>query len=416
MPMEKLLYRKDTFLYDEKEQKQKVNPLKIKHITHVFSGSPAEKLGIQPGDCLIKVNNRPASDVDIDDLPLSESVIHYQMYRRSEEKDIRIKAPNLPLGVKIENTCETMLKRAKNQELEYEELYQLWERKEWKSLLKVCLREQGFDSFIFGRLHKLFKEKELSPVLLMHGIALYEMGEVSEAIELIEDYYENAMNSWTTEWHALTFYYLGLYELANSNRDNAFRLLHASAHYCRCYHLSLRLNDLGIKTESKTPWTDHPFPINFELQTFDKSLTVNLSETLDKMDDEKLLYVFVMPSYRANGPYGMHLEVYNKILKSFPERTSQLYVITDTPTPSERMEWVMKKEERLVAEGMDLIILNDEHSIVSEQLKQSTTPNFYIINKKGDVINSGMDFEISDYWGNIEKAFGSDLVKADTTK
>ncbi|MCO7223028.1 hypothetical protein [Pleionea sp. CnH1-48] len=409
--MKHVYYKEHKFSCKTKEEKININLRAVKYVTKVYSGSPAEAFGLQPGDFLGTVNGVAAIDVDLSSIYDAKTNNHYFVHRASESRSFYIEGCHLPLGIEAENTTKNIVKSFEEGEFDDSELYQLWERKDWKSLLKASVHASNQENWFSRIFAKLLKLEVPGIAILTHGIALYELGEKSKGLELIENYRDEHIDGWTTNWHALTFYYLGLAERENGNMEEAHKLLYTSEYYCRCDVLHAMLLTFGIEESDKEPWTGEFFPIDFHLDNFEGTKEYQLSKIIDGLEPNKLLYLCVMPSYRGNGPYNDRVATYEKLIDNFSDLTSPLYVISDKKEASETMPgWYIENEKKLLAEGKPLIQLYDEDRQVADVLDQSTSPNIYILNKQGKIIDSGLGFYYQNIWTLLEKEIGSVLT------
>ena len=405
--MKQLLYKGHQFRWETKSETLDLDPFKIKHITEVFQGSPAAKMGIEPGDFLGIVNDQAAVDVDFDAVYGTSQEVYYFVHRPADSLSFHIHTSNLPLGIVAEFTSESILRRSDNYDAEEQELYQLWERGEWTTLLKASAYFCQLDDFFVRLITKILRRKYEGPAILTHGIALYELGKKEKGLKQIQLYFDSYMQGWTTNWHALTYYYLGREELDKGNKVRAEELLYGSSHYCDCHVLEDRLNKLGIDVATKFPWGGKRFPMDFKLQDLEEQGHYQLSNLLAQLNDDALLYLCVMPSYRANGPYNDRVAVYEKIYDKFPESTSPFYVITDVKNlENSNDNWRIENEQRLIKAGKPIVLLFDEESRVAEVLEQTTSPNIYILNKEGVIINVGFDFKLDIIWTLLHREFG----------
>lgn len=428
--MQKLSFLDNHFQCEIRTATLDLDPVKVMQISQVYSGSPAEKFGIRAGDLLTDVNQEAPFNVDIPSFYGDESDMEYIVYRPEESKAFLIKGSSLPLGMKLESTTEAIVKNFAEYDIhDYKELYLLWQRSEWSVLLRASRSFLFLDDFksqiiqkvsnwqfvkkfahlpIFKKL--IDKSKFEGPEILTYGIALFETGNWQEGVELIELYLREHIGYWTTEWHALTYYYLGLHYLAQGDRAAALELFEASEVYCRCPVLQKRLAEQGVHCSIVPEWNDIHFPVDFSLPDFAEKQTYKLSELMNELKEQQLLYLCVMPSYRCNGPYNRFLYQFNSLLSCFPENTSALYVITDK-RDEENLDTWLKNERVMLANGKPIVLLYDEDRGLADVLEQSTSPNIYALNKEGLILNSGIEFTMEQTWSLLQMAYGDVLTE-----
>lgn len=389
----------------------KLNPLEFSYITRVINGSPAKKLGVKPGDALLKLNGKPAAKANLGSLYLESESIEYVIFREKESKGMHIKAANLPLGIEVEHTSEKIIKMFDNVDGETEQLIQLWQRGDWGGLL-VSSKDMTLDNMpILKWTFKILRRSYEGPAILTKGIALYEQEKFDEAKVIIEKYYNEYINLGTIKFHALCFYYMGLIEQQQGNAEQAQNLWSHSEYYCHCPVLQKRLHELGVSPTNKSPWQLKKFPVNFDLMHFDESKRFRLDQMLEQLDEKQLLFIAGLPGYRTNNPLDNYMLEYEKLMALFPDYCGSFLVITEIKDSSDIPDDWFEIENRLIDKGLPIEFLFDEGRKVVDVLDQNGSPNIYVLNKQGLVINKpGDDFKVDDIWACLAYEFGDVFV------
>ena len=413
--MKQLAFNQLTFTCKEELESLSLNPLKVMHITLVFPNSPAEKFGLLPGDFLGKVNGKDSVDLDFDQLYENEDQIRYEIHRPSECLTLTIEGSPSPVGILCEHTSGAIVSRCDAHDALPIELYHLWERSEWNNLLQASVnflfKSDAAERFLRRFIHRsLMKELDETPAVLMQGVALFELGEKEKGMHMISQFEQERMYGWTTNWYALTYYYLGFDALQRGNHLEAFNLLTTSELYCNCQVLQARLQALNIEPSEKiADWEGSHFPLNFELDVLEQISKVNFNSLLACLGQSELLILCLMPGYRVNGPYSEVLTLYKQLVRHVPEFISPLYVITDTTEFAADKDWVLESEKQAVNDGYKINLLFDKNGTVAEALGQTTAPYLYLINKDGIILNADSEFQFDDIWYLLKQEFGREF-------
>lgn len=390
------------------------NPLEFMYVTCVNHGSVAKNLGIKPGDMLLEINAVCAATADLKGLYLKNENIDYLFFRQSESKGIVIKGPSIPLGIELEQTSDRIIQLAEEFEEEDQQLQQLWQRRDWQGLLLASEFAAFKHSWLSRMVLFLGRKKYDGPGVLMEGIARYELGEKEKAMNIISYYLDNYIHSNTTEFHALCFYYVGLGAIEKEDKEQAYHYWYNSDKYCRCNILQQRLQQLGVEGPLKDSWQYRQFPVDFQLSNLDQTEHYQLSEMLAQLKPQQFLFVAGLPWYRTNTPLDRYMLEYEKLFKRLGEHCGPFVVLTDDKDASAHAKAEFEVEERLIAEGLPIRFLYDEDSIVTEQLKQSSSPFIYVLNKQGVVLNKAeITFNAHEVWGWLAYEFGDVFVDCD---
>jgi hypothetical protein len=390
-----------SFNAEVKKEKLNINHKQVKYITQIIPGSPAEALGIMPGDLLGTINGRPALDIDLLELNLKKESIYYFIYNEERHESKYIEAGYYPLGIETEDSTQLIFSRVFSGEQSLSDLALLWERQEWKWLLQACLSYQMLESF-FSRFIRWSRKLDFNgPVILMHGVVLYELGKKQKGYALIKRYHDEMMRRWTIDWHAITYYYMGLNARATGNEEEALDCFYKSEEFCSNARLQELLGVQGIKEQPKNRWGMQRFPVMFELKDTHSEQVVCFRDVLENMDHTQMVIVCVMPSYRSNSPYNEKMKVFENLHTLFDSIIAGMLVITDTLEADDWNLERMENEQSLLEQGKPVYVLEDIEREVIDVFDQNSTPNFYVVNKSGIIIDS-MDFELEQIWSYID--------------
>jgi hypothetical protein len=372
----------------------------------VASGSPADELGLSKGDLLISVNGASANEVDVLATLVKTNHMTYEFYQPDNQSLLRVECNNMPLGFEVEGQSEGMVQLFEKRGMyDWSDLMKLWERGEWVLLARASQAVHQVSGF--NRLIRLFKPyHQASGEVLMMGAAMYEQGQIAEGIKWINLFIEELIAGFTTDYHAVAFYYKALCA-RDANNQNEFHHWLEQANRSNAGRSS-RVNDLvgtvdQIKLSDEQPWLGADFPSRFVLPRLDQEGLLSLQNLLDGMQDDQLLPLCVMPSYRGNGPYNDSMLCYRATIKHLSDRFLPMVVITDQLEKRPDRMWWYEHETLAKQQHMDIHLVFDETSSVARKLQMQRTPIFYVLNKQGVIIHQGALAEPSEYWGCLNQ-------------
>ncbi|MFC3192816.1 PDZ domain-containing protein [Marinicella sediminis] len=377
------------------------DPQKHQMLVKVAPGSPADELGLSSGDLLISVNGAPANEVDVLGTLVQTNVMTYEFYQPQSQSMLCVEANNMPLGFVVEGQSEGITQLYEQRGMyDWSDLMKLWERGEWTLLARAS--QAVHQTGLLNRLIRLFKPShQASGAVLLMGAAMYEQGQPAEGMNWIELFIDELFAGFTTDYHAVAFYYKARWAKESGDSDEFIHWLERANHSNA--GRSARVNELirtveQIELSHEHPWLGMDFPSRFVLPLLEQEGLLSLQNMLDGMQDDQLLPVCVMPSYRGNGPYNDSMLCYRATIKHLAEQFLPMVVITDQPHKRPDRMWWYEHETKARQQHIELHLVYDETASVARQLDMQRTPIFYVLNKQSTIIHQGALDEPYDYW------------------
>ena len=191
------------------------------YIEKIAPGSPAENLGLKPGDTLLNINGHAALTADIADILFANDKADYTFYLPQTSEYLQAKTAVLPLGIRTAPSSDGIVEKYLKQGFcGTEGWYTLWERKEHEKLriaAQACLKPSLIGK-MFG------KKADFPPADLMVGIADIEAGNLEAGFAKLDEFAPQ-MYDWTTDFHGLVHYYRGLNALRENDTERAKELV-----------------------------------------------------------------------------------------------------------------------------------------------------------------------------------------------
>lgn len=371
-------------------------------ISLVAEGSPAQKLGLKAHDRLISIDGQPFTEQEDLDLTFRDSTVTYEFYIRASSTILSIEIDPVPIGIVAAPSSHNLLESLRTDNFPgWEAFHILWKRRDWNILLEASEKAYS-NNGISKIIRKAFKNFGKNPGMLYVGIALYEMDREEEGINIIIDFMNSIMNTCDTHEQALAYFYLShwygligheeasIEYLKEADRDNA-------NYFERISH-EVYLKEIPPYVE-RYKWKGATFPIMYDLSVLqDEHEDISLEHALRRLNDNQLLPVCVMPSYRDNGPYNTAMSCYLSMYHYIADHVAPMHIILDELVTKPGNEWRLTGENSCKKHGVPFHLLHDPYRSVSRALALEFSPVFYFLDKSGTIVYDGNLKTGADYW------------------
>ncbi len=365
-------------------------------IDKVALGSPADELGLKEGDLILKINDKPADEVDVLRLAIDGLPINYHLYQASSETLIWADTLGLLLGCRYSKSTDALVRDIKAYADDYIfACMTLWQRADYDRLREAC-QPNG----VVGKILRLVYKNPVYDLML--AVCDIEQGLRENQSSKVLNVFEREHNSdYTSDINGLVYYYRAKeatkqQDLAQAE-DYAEYIGRFSPSYARLVEFVKSINADYLADES--PNLDKQFNANNDLVHLDaERTTFTLSEILEKLPENTLLPICLMSSYRANGPYHDCIECYHAMQPYVKHKLSPLLVITDQIEASEHQQYWLRSENAAKKAEVPLNIVYDEQTRFAWDVELNTAPKFIVINKERQIVSDEMLSDEFSYW------------------
>jgi hypothetical protein len=390
-------------------------------VSKVAPVSIAGHLGLRPDDLLETVDGNPAALVDFDLLRPPRESATYRFFLPSRRESLVVKTTCCPLGANLRADSPTLSRLFREGRTGMEALSQLWEAREWQLLRDAVApwaveKKVGIVGWFLGARSE---KPEHSPMTLMDGAALYELGDYEQGMDRIHDFH-TVERKWTTDFHAIARYYqarellredgpeIRYYKAESLDRAAArqqgIELLREARSYCAFDTITRELEkETG---EAASPAGEEPaelgrFPLNYDFPRIEAGGRESLLEHKYNMQPEQLLIVCVLGRYRANGPYDSFMRRYHRLAQTMTPWISGLHVITEKSDRDfdDRPHWFVH-EDIARAASVPFSILWDANCDVAPAVDATGYPFIMVLSKSAQVLCDG-DFDDVQLWNML---------------
>lgn len=348
---------------------------------------------VEVGDLVQSINKMTPARLNAASKEIPEEYV-YRMHSVKRKESYKITSP-VPIGVKLSPSTESLLKSLQGEDFEFDQLVTLWERDDVEALRKgVAAVEPGFVLKVLLKI--LRKDFSRTPVNLFKGIVAFHAGKKAIAKNLIDDFSDNAMQGWTTDYHAITYYYYSLLSSSDSERLNYLNQANRS-NQGNSRRLNQALIEAGIDTHEAASLINSNFPLEVSLEHLENPGETSILGDFVTHGDQDLTAFCVMPGYRANGPYHELMWCYAKMHSYFKNHLNPLVVLVDDVTYDSTENW-KKCEKALKQRNIPFSLLKDYSHQISNHFRQQFSPVVYVVNRNGEVVMHQGLSEPIDYW------------------
>jgi hypothetical protein len=388
------------------------NPLECLEVDDVAPTSIAAKAGVKVGDLLVRIEDMPATRVDLDSMLATDDHYDYTFYSPSSASSLRLRASGAPIGMNLTPSTETIKEQFRTEPGDWGDLLTLWYRGAWDALERAAA--PFVPRGVLGGLRGLFGKapKRNTPALVMLGATLCETGRQKEGVKLIREYQDNYVRDWTMDFAGLASYYLGREAWELGDQDTALQLFEEACADNYCDRIADGIEELTGErpvAADESSLEGQEFPLDYDLPDDRGKRRISLASSLSAMNDRQLLVVCLLGDYRTNGPYFGLMRSYHRWAVHFPAHFAPMHVITENAklgsSHSEAIEHWLGAEKAARQAGIPLFVLDDADGLVGGAIDPPGSPHALIVDRHGKVLFGGI-FDEVDMWNCFAKVLG----------
>ena len=371
-------------------------------IEEIAAGSPAHVLGLKIGDTLLNFNSAAALTTDICETLLASKTANYSFYQPRNGTLLHVKTASLPLGIRTApNSAGIVQKYQRENFYGSEGWFTLWEREDYPRLKLAA--QAVMKQSIVGKLFR--RDNNFPPADLMLGICEIETGDVDAGFSIL-DTFSQSMYDWTTDYHAVVYFYRGL----RAQRGGDMSKMQEQLTFALDSNLdSKRINDVakaaGVETVQRGSMVGRNLSLDYQLTHLKGGQgATDIKALLDAMPKEQVLPLCLMPYYRSNGPYDAALLAYINAYPSMKDNMHKLVVMTDQKERrKDRSHW-FHHEDMMGRLKIPLLVLLEETASFGSDLNLQFAPSFVALDKSGQVVWNGDICDDYAYWDMLAQA------------
>jgi hypothetical protein len=341
-------------------------------IARVARNSPAGILGLVPGDHVLTLNSTAVGSApewsELLFRSLDSKVVRMEFFRSQTGEVAEVEIPPVPPGFVLEETLRCLRHaymenpQSVSQAIAY--MKKLYVEGDFATCRRVATE---FDTQV----------DKGTPACLFIGASM--IGEavqskkrelLSEGIRIVQQYQQDFMDAWTTDYSAVSFYSAGQYMEASGRRNEAQdayqRSIELDYDFVKpCEALSrLTGRPTGSFQPSKaSPWVGQRLPADYHLswaQVNGMNTTgrrQDLRECLTRMGPKGYVGMILLGPYRDCGPGDAETKKLANLAKNFPTALPVVHLLTSSMETG-RPEW-QAGERWLLRSGLNFHVLYD---------------------------------------------------------
>ncbi len=379
--------------------KPKTDLSSAQFIYKVAEGSPAQKLGLMPGDCLLAFNGRPISTSLTDALLVAQQDVRYLFYQSRQNAFLEVETDSMPLGLYLLPNSSAIIETYNTHGYYGNEgFFALWEREDYVSLreaISVAAQKPKALSFM----QRLFRSSQVLPALeVLHTICDFEMGGDKEGIRGFPS--KINISDFSPDMQALLYFYGA--RQAQSDHDIALYQEYICAAY-KLYPMSERIKRgaiaAGLDVFSQENMLSRVMPDHYEFEyLIGGSGSTDMPTILAAMPMSKVLPICFMPMCRGSDAYNEALKVYHSMYAYHKDSLHQMLVVTNTNKQRKDPSSWYEQEKTLIASGYPITVLLEPTGNFIKDLSLRNVPTLWVIDKSGRIVwDKGLANDY-DYW------------------
>jgi len=390
-------------------------------IYKIAPGSPAETLGLSPGDALLSVNGVVATGLDIDEILLKTNIIIYRIYSPAHRNIVDIRMSCIPLGVRFLASAPGILSYARKHGYDGSSgLYALWEQEDYDNILMLSRIVASKPSA--GLVSTLLGRAKAEPIAsFMQAICDYERNDKDTAPDTLRKFMELYANDYAGDVQALGYYYLA--RLARDDADllyyqeymrHAYELNPASERICRGARMA------KVNIDESHPMLGRMMPAHYKFKLVGskngRKSELDLPSLISHLRDGQVIPLCFMADCRANLAYNRALKTYRTMHTCIGNSLAPMVVITNKAKHKSDLSLWYTQEHLALKNGLPITVLSDKSGGFISDLDLKGAPVFWAINKSGRVIWTDGLSDSYDYWSLLHAINGTGALSVDTAK
>ena len=396
-----------TLICRDARSKQKTDLSSAQFIYKVAEGSPAQKLGLMPGDCLLAFNGQSILTSLTDALLAAQNGskygARYMFYQSQKNAFLEVETDCMPLGLYLLPNSNVIIETYHTQGYYGNEgFFALWEREDYASLreaVSVAAKKTSAKSFMpLSFMQRLVRASQtLPPLEVMRTICDFEMDNDQDQLRDLLN--KINVNDFSPDMQAILYFYAA--RQAQEDQDIAlYQELIFAAH--KFYPMSERIKrgtltaGLDVYEESML---SRVMPLHYEFEYLSGgSGAIDLPAILAAMPMKKIMPICFMPMCRGSDAYNKALKVFHSIYPYHKDSLHQMLVITNTQKQRKDPSSWYDQEDTLIASGYPLTVLLEPTGNFIKDLSLRNVPTLWAIDKSGRIVwDKGLTSDY-DYW------------------
>ncbi len=383
----------------DSRSKQKVDLSSAQFIYKIAEGSPGQKLGLIPGDCLIAFNGQSISTSLTDALLAAQHGARYLFYQSQKNAFLEVETDRMPLGLYLLPNSTAIIETYITQGYYGNEgFYALWEREDYVSLkeaISAATRKPAGLAFM----QRLARATQTLPTLeVLRTICDFEMdddrGQLRDLLGRIN------LSDFSPDIQALLYFYTA--RQAHQDQDiTLYQEYILAAHKFRPMSERIKRGALnaGFDIYGQESLLSQSMPLHYEFAYLGGgSGAIDMPAILAAMPEKKIMPLCFMPMCRGSNAYNEVLKVFHSIYAYHEDNLHQMLVITNTDKQRKDPSSWYEQEKMLISAGYPLVILREPTGNFIKDLSLRNAPTLWAVDKTGRIVwDKGLTSDY-DYW------------------
>lgn len=377
-------------------------------IYKVAESSPAQELGLMPGDCLLAFNDQPISTSLTDALLAAQygaqNDARYMFYQSQQNAFLEVETDCMPLGLHLLPNSSTIIETYITQGYYGNEgFFALWEREDYAGLREAisaaAKKNTALSLMPLSFMKRLVRASQTQPALkLLRTLCDYETGEEGE--QLRDFFNKTNVNDFSPDMQALYYFYAA--RQAQGDHDIALYQEFICAAF-KINPMSERIKRgaiaAGLNVNIQERMLSKTMPLHYEFECLsDGSGTVDMPAILASLPMSKIIPICFMPMCRGSDAYNEALKVFRSMYAYHKDSLHQMLVITNTNRRRKDPSSWYEQEEMLIAAGYPITILLEPTGNFIKHLSLHNAPTLWAVDKTGRIVwDKGLTSDY-DYW------------------
>ncbi len=351
-------------------------PAKSLLIAKVAPGSPAAALDLAPGDLFVSIDGTAALDAVLPDMLIGSDTATYVFIRQSDNTQVTIKTPALPMGMRTRATPDDVVQSYKSKPLhDFEGIQQLWDDEDYTRIRQIC--KNATSTGVMGKIGLSKSKNPLAEVLV--AICDLEEGKGKEPIEKIIAFDKTHGDRVRSDIAGVVTYYVARQHKAmgrQSKYDNLMHWVMESPYNQQFKRLRAEADAQNVYYRGNSPhlgttfdrWGNAEFLEGGTGKAF-------VPDILKQAQPGRVTPFCLMLTYRGNGPYNDALKAYHAMYPFIKDQIVPLIVLTTIREKDADHPEYFAAEEALITAEIPITILFDINSFWRDRVLAGAPEN-----------------------------------------